>query len=82
MHMSTFSDAANELIALYFLGVGSRDSSVGIATGWTTEGSEFESWWVQDFSPLHVVQISSGAHPTSYPMGTTSSFPGGKAVGP
>jgi hypothetical protein len=48
----------------------------GIATGWTTEGSEFESRQGQEFSLLHVVQIGSGVHPTSYPMGT-----GGKAAG-
>jgi hypothetical protein len=30
---------------------------------------------------LHVVQTGSGAHPTSYPMGTFSSFPRGKAAG-
>jgi hypothetical protein len=29
------------------------------------------------FSPC--VQTGSGAHPTSYPMGTGGSFPGGKA---
>jgi hypothetical protein len=49
--------------------------------GWTTEGSEFESRQGQEFSLLHVVQAGSGAHPTSYPMGTRGSFPGGKAAG-
>jgi hypothetical protein len=48
--------------------------------GWTTEGLEFESWWGQEFSLLHVVQTISEVHSTSYPMGTGSSFPGGKAV--
>jgi hypothetical protein len=28
-----------------------RDSSVGIATGWTTEGSEFKSLYGKEFSP-------------------------------
>jgi hypothetical protein len=32
----------------------------------TTEGSEFEYRWGQEFSLLHVVQIGSGVHPTSY----------------
>jgi hypothetical protein len=32
------------------------------------------------FSPFHVVQTGSGAHPASYPMGTGGSFTGGKAV--
>jgi hypothetical protein len=30
---------------------------------------------------LHVVKTGSGVHPTSYTMGTGSSFPGGKAAG-
>jgi hypothetical protein len=32
------------------------------------------------FSLLHVVQTGSGVHPTSYPMGTTGSFPRGTAA--
>jgi hypothetical protein len=28
-----------------------------------------------------IVQIGSEVHPTSYPMGTGGSFPGGKAAG-
>jgi hypothetical protein len=31
-------------------------------------------------SLLHIVQIGSGVHPTSYPMGTWRSFSGGKAA--
>jgi hypothetical protein len=46
--------------------------------GWTTKGSEFESRWAQEFSLLHVVQIGSGTHPVSYPMGTGGLFPGVK----
>jgi hypothetical protein len=34
-----------------------------------------------NFSLYHRVQRGSGAHPTSYPMGTRGSFPGGKAAG-
>jgi hypothetical protein len=41
-----------------------------MATGWTTEGSEFESQYDQEFCLLLVVQTGSGVHPTSYPMGT------------
>jgi hypothetical protein len=43
------------------------DSAVGIATGygWTTEGSEFEPQYGQEFSPLHIVQTCSGAHTVS-----------------
>jgi hypothetical protein len=32
-------------------------------------------------SLYHHFQTESGAHPASYPMGTSGSFPGGKAVG-
>jgi hypothetical protein len=30
--------------------------------GWTTEGSEFESWYSEEFSFLRAVQTDSGAH--------------------
>jgi hypothetical protein len=43
-----------------------------LATGCTTEGSEFESRHRQEFSLLHIVQNGSGAHPASYPMGLSS----------
>jgi hypothetical protein len=33
------------------------------------------------FSYPHVVKTGSGAHPTSYPMGTEGSFSGGKVAG-
>jgi hypothetical protein len=59
----------------------SRDSAGGIVTGWTTEGSEFESRQDQEFSLLHVVQTDSGVHPTSYPTVTGTYFLGGKAAG-
>jgi len=35
----------------------------------------------QFFSISHSVQTSSGVLPASYPMGTGSSFPGGKMTG-
>jgi hypothetical protein len=41
------------------------------------EELEFESQYDQQFSLLHVIQTGSGAHPTSYPMGTWGFFPGG-----
>jgi hypothetical protein len=50
------------------------NSAVGITTGWTTEGSEFEYRLSQKSSFFHVVQTKSGAHPASYPMGTGGSF--------
>jgi hypothetical protein len=54
----------------------SRDSVVG-----PIEKSEFESRWGQEFSLLQIVQTGSEVHPTSSPMGTGGSFPGGKAAG-
>jgi hypothetical protein len=39
-----------------------RDSAVGMAMVWTTEGSEFESRQDNEFS-LHIVQDGSGIHP-------------------
>jgi hypothetical protein len=59
-----------------------QGSVVGIATGYEleTEGLEFESRYGQEFSLLQIIQTSSGVHPTSYPMGTGGSFPGGKAA--
>jgi hypothetical protein len=52
------------------------------ATDWTIGVLGFDSRRrVGNFSLHHRVQNDSGAHPTSYPMGTRVSFPGGKAVG-
>jgi hypothetical protein len=34
----------------------------------------------KEFSLLQIAQIGSEVHPTSYPMGTGGSFPGGKAA--
>jgi hypothetical protein len=44
---------------------------------WTTEVSEFESKYGQEFSLLQVVQTCSGAHPASYLVGIEGLFPGG-----
>jgi hypothetical protein len=49
--------------------------------GWTIGWSGFESRWRLGIRSFDTVQTGSGAHPASYPMGTGSSFPGGKAVG-
>jgi hypothetical protein len=61
-----------------------RDGSVGIALGYELNdrgsGVEFPAG-AGNFSLNHRVQNGSGAHPASYPMGTKSSFPGGKAAG-
>jgi hypothetical protein len=60
----------------------SRDSVVGIATGYGLDDrSEFKSRKSQEFSLLQLVQIDFGAHPTFYPVGTGDSFAGIKALG-
>jgi hypothetical protein len=51
--------------------------SVGIETGWTALVLFPE---LQGFSLLHSVQTSSGAHPTSYLIGTGTVSPGVKRL--
>jgi hypothetical protein len=56
------------------------DSSVGIELGYGLDvwGSRVRfSAGAGNFSLHHRFQNGSGAHPTSYPMGTGGSFPGG-----
>jgi hypothetical protein len=62
----------------------SRDSSVGIALGFGLDDRGYRVRFpagAGNFSLHHRVQNGSGAHQASYPMGTTGSFPGGKAAG-
>jgi hypothetical protein len=62
----------------------SRDSSVGIALGYRMDDCGFTVRFpagAGNFSLHHRVKNGSGAHPASYPMGTTGSFSGGKAAG-
>jgi hypothetical protein len=62
----------------------SRDSSVGIATGYGLDdqgGGSSRPGRVKKFSLLHIVQTGSGVQPASYKMGTGSSFPGVKRQG-
>jgi hypothetical protein len=70
-------------LAISYLHVRTRpiiaQSGKRLATGWTTEGPEFECQYGQDFF-LHVVETGSRAYPASYPMGTEGSFPEGKAA--
>jgi hypothetical protein len=54
----------------------SWDRTIDIATGWNAERSGFMSPQKKDFSLLHPFQTGSGAHQTSYPMGTTDSLLG------
>jgi hypothetical protein len=52
-----------------------------LAMGWMTKGLEFESQWGKNFSFLHVIQTSFGAHPASHPMSTGGYFPRSKVAG-
>jgi hypothetical protein len=55
-----------------------------IATGYGLDDQgerEFESRYGKKFLLLHIVQIGSGVHPTSYKMGTGGYFPGVKRQG-
>jgi hypothetical protein len=69
------------LVSIY-KNVTSRDSAVGIATGYglDDQGVGGRVLWGQEISLLHVVQTSSGPHPISCPVGTEDSFLGGKAA--
>jgi hypothetical protein len=49
--------------------------SVGLRAGWSGVRILVGA---RNFSPHHRVQTGPGAHPASYPMGTTGSFPGVK----
>jgi hypothetical protein len=68
------------VIATCTLYNGGCDSSVGIALDDRDSRVRFSAG-AGNFSIHHRVQNGSGARPSSYPMGTRGSFPGGKAVG-
>jgi hypothetical protein len=52
--------------------------SAGLRAGWS--GVQFPAG-VENFTLHHRVQIGSGPHPASYPVGTRGCFSGGKAAG-
>jgi hypothetical protein len=61
----------------------SRDMSVGIVLSYMLDKQGSRAQFLVgagNFSVHHCIQNGSGAHPTSYPMGTRGSFPGGKAT--
>jgi hypothetical protein len=75
---------ANDVVFISYLrSLGSRDSSVAIATGYELEdrGIGIQVPVGQDFSDLHVVQTLSGAHQASCPMVIEGSLPEDKAAG-
>jgi hypothetical protein len=53
-----------------------RDSSVSVVKAYGLNGCGSIPGKCERFSLLHNVQNGSGAQPASYPMGTSSSFPG------
>jgi hypothetical protein len=59
-------DSASITGTIRKIGAGIAQSVQRLATGWTTERSEFGSWWWQEFLLLHVVRTGSVAHPASY----------------
>jgi hypothetical protein len=66
-----------------FFIVKSWDSSVNIATSYRLDDWMIGVWFLAgagNFCPWHCIQTGSGAHPTSYPVGIGSSFPGCKAA--
>jgi hypothetical protein len=69
---------------LYAFLISLRDISVGIALGYGLDDRFSRVRFLAgaaNFSFHHHFQNGCGAHPTSYLMGTRSSFPGGKAAG-
>jgi hypothetical protein len=66
------------LVGVYWRLGRSRDSAVGITTGYGLDdrgGRSSSPGRVKNF--LQVVETGSGAHPASYPMDVGGSFPGG-----
>jgi hypothetical protein len=66
---------------LYTLLSRSRDISVCIVKFYRLNDQASISGRIGDYSVLHSVQIVSGFHPVSYPMGTEGSDPRDKAAG-
>jgi hypothetical protein len=53
-------------------------SVVGIPTAYRLDDWQARIPRVTNFRFLHIIQTNSGVLPTTFPMGTNSSFPGGK----
>jgi hypothetical protein len=62
-----FTVSINKYYFLYlgYIAAGIAQTVQRRVKGWTTEGSEFEFRGRKYFSPLHIVQTGSGAHPAS-----------------
>jgi hypothetical protein len=73
-----------EISHFYLLLFKFKSSSVGVALGRGLDDRGSRVRFLAgagNFSLHHRVQNGSGAHPSSYSMGTRGSFPGGKAAG-
>jgi hypothetical protein len=77
--LPTKSRSSKQLLPLWLLK--EAEHYLSLTMGWMTEWSEFESWYSEEFSLLHIVQTSSGAHPTSQLTGTRGSFTRSKSAG-
>jgi hypothetical protein len=76
----------SQTVKIYFnkYPIEGRNSSVSIALGYGLDNRGSRVRFparVGNFSLHHRIQNGSRAHPASYPMGTTGSFPEGKAAG-
>jgi hypothetical protein len=71
----------NDIIKNVYLYYRSRNSSVGIVTGYVLDCLGSFPGGDETFCLFHSVHAGSGAHSVSYPMGTGDSFPGDKAAG-
>jgi hypothetical protein len=58
----------------------SRDSTVGIVTGYMLDGQGSIFDRSRDLSLLHNIQTGSGVHPSSYPIGVGGPFLGGNGT--
>jgi hypothetical protein len=54
--------------------------AAALSTGWTTEGSQFESQYVQEFSLFHVCPQRHWGPPSLLSNGYRVAFQGGKAA--
>jgi hypothetical protein len=77
--LSPLAGVDERIILRLILRAGRAQSVYRWATGWTAGvRSQAQASY---FPLLHNIQIGSGAHQTSYPLGTGDSFPEGKVAG-
>jgi hypothetical protein len=75
------SDSTQSLLFAYPGVTGTVEQSVlQLPTGCMTDGPEYEPQLSQQLPLLHINQIGTGVHSTSYPMDIRGSFPEGKGA--